>query len=77
MAPFYGRGSTASRLLPLQGGSLKYSDITREFSGRLTSAEDLGYGTPLRVHGKSLVGTRQQSSQKFQEFNTLKPLTFG
>ena len=40
MAPFYGRGSTASRLEPLQGGSLLFTTKFPEISG--THFTDLG-----------------------------------
>ena len=33
MAPFYGWGSTASRLQPLQGGSLLFTTKSPEISG--------------------------------------------
>ena len=33
MAPFYGRGSTASRLEPLQGGSLLFTTKFPDISG--------------------------------------------
>ena len=40
MAPFYGWGSTASRLEPLQGGSLLFTTKFPEISG--THFTDLG-----------------------------------
>ena len=40
MVPFYGRGSTASRLEPLQGGSLLFTTKFPEISG--THFIDLG-----------------------------------
>ena len=40
MAPFYGRGSTASRLEPLRGGSLLFTTKFPEISG--THFTDLG-----------------------------------
>ena len=40
MAPFYGRGSTASRLQPLRGGSLFFTIHFPELSG--THFIDLG-----------------------------------
>ena len=33
MAPFYGWGSTASKLEPLQGGSLRFTTKSPEISG--------------------------------------------
>ena len=47
MAPFYGWGSTASRLEPLRGGSLLFTTKFPEISG--THFTDLGrmkHGTP-------------------------------
>ena len=41
MAPFYGRGSTASRLEPLRGGSLLFTTKFPEISG--THFTDLGW----------------------------------
>ena len=40
MAPFYGRGSTASRLEPLRGGSLLFTTKSPEIPG--THFIDLG-----------------------------------
>ena len=40
MAPFYGWGSTASRLEPLQGGSLLFTTKSQEIPG--THLIDLG-----------------------------------
>ena len=40
MAPFYGWGSTASRLEPLRGGSLLFTTKFPEYSG--THFTDLG-----------------------------------
>ena len=41
MAPFYGWGSTASRLQPLRGGSLRFTIQFPEISG--THFIDLGW----------------------------------
>ena len=48
MAPFYGWGSTVSRLEPLQGGSLLFTTKFPEISG--TYFINLGrWGTPQNV----------------------------
>ena len=52
MTPFYGWGSTASRLEPLRGGSLLFTTKFPEISG--THFIDLGRMKGLGMNGKLL-----------------------
>ena len=56
MAPFYGWGSTASRLEPLRGGSLLFTTKFPEVPGTSSTAIKQQVSLPYRSTGTSLCG---------------------